>query len=407
MAESLHRRKILFVAAAWPPYRAPEADHALQECVHLAEQGLEVHVLTTRRAEVARPEGVTVHDVIDDWSMSELGKVATVIRAVRPDAGFMFFLGHLYYYSKMATLIPALFRLLRPRAPFVSQFSNLGKGAPKGDDLKTRIKREAFHRAGRWRYGSMLVLSDRILLMSRPHLKRLARIHPSLLAKAELVPPPSLVGRLDDAVGARLAGRESLGVSSETFLFTYFSRLYPAKGIETLLRAFRQVVDELPQARLAMVGGYHSADAWWQDDDYPTQLARLVDELDLREQVIWTGEYDWEGGAASEYLHASDVAILPFDRGVYLHNSSFAAVAAHGLPAIVTAPRGGFEPEIVPGDNVYGIEPRDQDALRDGMLELRGDAELRARLGKGAADLAYRWFSWDGCTTAIRSALRV
>ena len=36
------------------------------------------------------------------------------------------------------------------------------------------------------------------------------------------------------------------------------------------------------------------------------------------------------------YLCAADICVLPFNVGVRLNNSSFAAAAAHGLPIVTT-----------------------------------------------------------------------
>lgn len=77
MAEAAAPRpgRLLFIAAAFPPYRAPEADHALRECLELARRGFEVHVLTTDRGDVARPPELQVHALMGSWSWGELGKV--------------------------------------------------------------------------------------------------------------------------------------------------------------------------------------------------------------------------------------------------------------------------------------------------------------------------------------------
>jgi glycosyltransferase involved in cell wall biosynthesis len=404
--EQARRPRVVFFAAAWPPYTAAEADHALQECLHLAEQDICVHVVTNRRDDVARPQGVSVHPVVENWSWTELLKLWRLIRRIRPHAGMMFFLGYLYNYKTMPTFLPALVKLAAPGARFVTQFPNLGEGAPEGNSLRLRLQRWLFAHLGRLRYGSMLILSDRLLVMSHRNVRHLARIHPSLAARTRLLPPPPLFPLLP-ADGLREPIRKRLGLPQDAFVFMFFGRLYPAKGIESLLRAFAQLKPELPGIRLAMIGGYHSADAWWQRNSYPDELNALVRSLDVKDDVVWSGEYDWDSTDATEYLRAADVAVLPLERGVRIGNSSLAAVMAHGLPTVVTRPGGNPDPEIIHNENAYVIPAGDEAALVEAMRTLYEDAGLRSGLQQGADVLAHKWFSWDTCTTTIRANLGI
>ena len=86
--------------------------------------------------------------------------------------------------------------------------------------------------------------------------------------------------------------------------------------------------------------------------------------------------------------------MLPFDDGVSMNNSTFAAAAAHGLPIITT--RGAvLEEPFVHGDNVFLCPPRDPDALADAIEVLMSRPELRERLAAGACKMTTEWFSWD------------
>lgn len=401
------RKRVLFIGAAWPPFKAPEADHISAECVHLAEVGVDVHVLTTAREQVVRPDGVEVHAIVERWSWRELPKVWRLVRELRPDGVLLFFLGYHFHYATMPLFLPLLVRLLPGDRRFVTQFPGMGKGAPDGPGVRFAIQRFVFRSLGRFRYGALLPLSDRILVMSPTFEQRIARIDRRLLAKTRIVPPAPLQPVVEDSPESRRAGRRRLGLGEDDLVFMYFSRLYPEKGIEMLLRAFRRVLDVLPAARLAMVGGFQSTETYWQPESYPAQLRRLEEDLELGDRVVWSGEYAWDSTEASEYLRAADVAILPFDRGVYQHNSSFGMVAAHAVPAIITEPRRGLEPGFVDGENVRAITPRGEDELVDAMVALAGDCEGRSRLRKGAQALADEWYSWDACVVALRESLGV
>lgn len=397
-------QRILFVAPVLPPYRAPEADHALQECLHLASRGFDVHVLTKQHFDLADPPGITVHTV-KSWSWADLFNVMRIIHTVRPTAGLIFFLGHLYSYKKMPLLIPLIIKLFRPDAKIASQFSNLGTGAPKGDKLQQRASRLLFRALGKWRYGSILPLSRTILLMSDRHIQSLKDASPELESLARLCPPPPLIDYRADDSELRKAARAKFGIPSDAFVFGYFSRLYPRKGIEELLDSFADLATELHDIHLLFIGGFHSADAWFQANDYPDQLESRLSKLDVAARVHWTGEFSWEGLAASSYLNAVDAAVLPFYSGVHLHNSSFAAVAAHKLPVIATEPRAHPDPHVRNGVEALLVQPRDSIELRGAMRRVHNDDKLREKLASGSAKLAEQWFNWDTCTDTILEAL--
>lgn len=404
---------MLFVSAAFPPYAVPESDLAWQESAHLAERGLEVHVLTTRRDDVARPPGLHVHPIMRDWSWRDLPRLWRLVREVRPDAGMIWFLGWQYDYHLMATLTPLLVKATTPGARFVTHFSNLGSGGATTSagggaaaaSLRNRLRRAAFQRVGQLRYGALLPLSDSLVVLSGDHRRKLLDIDPRLERRTALVPPPPQIHVLPDTDEVRTAGRAALGLDDRAFVFTYFARLYPRKGLEMLFEAFAALAPELPDARLAVVGGYHTADAWFTRADYPQELERLVESLGIGDRVVWSGEYSWASDDASRYLRAADAVVLPFDAGIFLHNSSFAAVAAHGLPVVGTRAR-ATDPPIRDGDNVLLVPPRDRAALEDAMRTLYADEALRRRLGKGALELADEYFSWDRATDRIVEMLR-
>lgn len=86
--------------------------------------------------------------------------------------------------------------------------------------------------------------------------------------------------------------------------------------------------------------------------------------------------------------------MLPFDYGVSMNNSRFAAAAAHALPIIST--RGPIlESPFVHGDNVLLCPPRDPDALAGAIESLMHEPGLRERLAAGALAMPREWFSWD------------
>jgi glycosyltransferase involved in cell wall biosynthesis len=401
------RPRVLFITAAFPPQHVPEADHALHECLHLAQAGYEVHVLTTRR-EVEAPEGITVHAIMDSWSWREAPKVWRLARELRAGLHMLFFAGWLYDYRTMMLAIPLLLKAASRRAPLITKFTTVGtgEGGKSGGGFKRAFRRLAFRLAGRWRYGALLSVSSRIVVQSTLHQSQLQQLWPGVASKVAVVPPsPILPIAPGDGAAAGRRGRERLGVQPDEFLVTFFGRLYPGKGIENLLDAVAELAKSRPKLRLAIVGGYFDANAWFTRRSYPQELAEKTAALGLDQRVVWSGEYAWDSQEPSEYLYGSDVIALPFDLGVHFYNSSFAGALTHGRPIIVT--RGSsVEAPIVHGENVFMIPPADVDALASSIATLMDDEGLREKLAEGAHRLAAEWFGWDRAIEQILGPFR-
>lgn len=135
--------------------------------------------------------------------------------------------------------------------------------------------------------------------------------------------------------------------------------------------------------------------------DYFERMQGMARDLQLENDIIWTGPVKSEAEDGSIYLHAADVAVLPFLQGVQLNNSSLSSIAAHGLPIIGT--RGPLlDSAFVHGRNILLSEPRDDQAIAKHILKLMDDPSLVGSLRAGARQLAQEWFSWD---TAIARTL--
>jgi glycosyltransferase involved in cell wall biosynthesis len=79
---------------------------------------------------------------------------------------------------------------------------------------------------------------------------------------------------------------------------------------------------------------------------------------------------------------------------VCIHNSSFAAAVAHGLPVLTT--RGEtLEGAFVDRENVLLCPPRDPEALARLIETFLEEPKLQERLRTGALAMAREWFSWE------------
>ena len=392
--------RTLVVSAVYPPSKIAEADHVLHICRTLSERGIDVHLLTRNLPNLADTSFVTLHPVMNTWGWRESIRVIKTIKTVSPDAVLLFFLGTLYNYKLMITFLGTILRLFFRGTAFAVMFSNVGTAKGLGSMGQHLAKW-----VGKYKYGTLLSTSDRIIVGTENHAQKLFALSPAITEKVDVVPPPPIINVSPlPPEKAILLGRERLGVSLEACLIAYFGRIYPGKGIETLFAAFGNVAHEIPDARLAMIGGFLDSDYWVMRASYSEELNAEVRCLGIEDKVVWTGEYAWDSDTPSLCLRAADICVLPFDDGVSLQNSSLACAATHGLP-IIAARGKSLEAPLEHGVNGLFFPMKDSDALSEAIRELIKNPELQERLRQGALTLARKCFSWESATDATIAAL--
>ncbi|HAE28922.1 MAG TPA: hypothetical protein DCG58_17320, partial [Hyphomonas adhaerens] len=332
-----------------------------------------------------------------NWNWSSQGKVLRHAQDLKPDLIFIWFIGMAFEFHPMISLLPTRLKAALPDTQIVTQITAPVGVRPKEHPFLTRLNLKLSARAlggGNisYEYGTILRDSDRVIAMAKPHLERFAEHMPGLEEKAVIIPPPPLIPMSVPGDASRLKGREMLGVPADAPLFAYFGRLYVGKGLEYLIRGFAKVRAQVPDARLAIIGGAapdYFKSGWSVDD-----LHAIAREEGIEDAISWTGEFPFDTDAGALYLRAADYAVLPFSEGAALNNSSIAACAAHDLPVITTLGERP-EPEFVDQQNVLLVKPKDSDALADGMIRLLKDADLTSRLRAGAVALTKQYFSWE------------
>jgi FkbM family methyltransferase len=391
--------KILLVSA-YPPDPAPEANHALHISEQLAKLGHSVHVLCKKDG-IASHGGVTVHPIINDWSWAELPRITACLRSCRPDVVLLIYIGWIYNHHPMITFLPTICKAMSPRIPCVTQFEIIDVDCPTRPFMTRLLRKLASFWAGHqkvdWLFGTLLKDSARVIVLSSPHRDRLQLHDADVKAKTIILPPPPLIRICQDPPSmVRKKVREHIGATEDDFVLVYWGYIYPGKGVETLLRAFRSVSKQHPNARLAFVGGKLEITGHGQScAEYFDMVQRLPEELGIADKVVWTGNFTWDDDMGSQYLHGGDACVLPFDYGVTLNNSSLAAASTHGLPVISTTLSKGRDEALEHGKNIYLCRPRDPEILAEAIQLFIEDPALRERLRQGAQHLAQRWYSWD------------
>ncbi|WP_371496611.1 glycosyltransferase family 4 protein [Kitasatospora sp. NBC_00374] len=197
-----------------------------------------------------------------------------------------------------------------------------------------------------------------------------------------------------DSGGAAI--RERLGLTDRPVVVCV-SRLVPRKGQDTLIAAMPQILAEVPDAVLLIVGG----------GPYRGELEKLADATGVRASVRFTGAVPWEELPA--HYGAGDVFAMPCRtrRGgldveglgiVYLEAS------ATGLP-VVAGDSGGAPDAVLEGESGYVVPGRSAEVTAERIVRLLQDEALRRRMGEAGRRWVERSWRWDLLAGRLTSLL--
>jgi len=409
--------RLLLISADYPPIRSGESSHAYYLSVNLARKGNEVTVLTSAIEGVARPAEIDVQAIMKGWKWKELPRLALAIRQIKPDGVLLIFFSTMYEAHPMMTFAANIAKAVVPRVSFVTQIEHIcehWKGSWTTRIVRKGIQKWVGGQGVDYQYGTLLRDSDRIIILSEAH-RPLLRVAKGFSdAKTTLVPPPPIMAMAPDADGTgRIRVRDQLSIAQTDIVLLYYGLIYQGKGLETLLEAVSKVAQARPNLRLVVVGGYiqrlfHSQENC-DSRSYEQEMVALTRRLGIEKAVIWSGFCDPQKEQASLLFRGADICVLPFDDGLHLNNSSYAAAACHCLPIISTIDRRpppyGTEQEFVHKKNVYLCEARNALSLAEAIHTLIEQENLRETLRQGASVMAETRFSWEKATELTLAAL--
>lgn len=161
----------------------------------------------------------------------------------------------------------------------------------------------------------------------------------------------------------------------------WVGRINPLKDVETLLRAAALVAEQQPDVLFRLYGGAPAEDA-----DYHRRCLELHAELGLEGVVEFAGYTNDPVAAFAE----SDVVVLSSVSEGFPFSILEAMLC--GRPVVATAV-GGIPEQIL--DTGIVVEPRDPEALADGLIQLTGDLARARRLGTAARERAASLFGTE------------
>ena len=169
----------------------------------------------------------------------------------------------------------------------------------------------------------------------------------------------------------------------ERFVFAV-GRITPYKGYDLLIKAFKHVLQEIPEVKLVLAIGSHEP----SEVEKREELAQLAEGIGLANDVLFFGYVE----ELEAFYNAAEVFVMP---STY---EPFGMVAIEGMacgtPAVVTA-WGGLRDFLVDGQDALIVDPLDIQALAEVILKLLRDKRLCEEISRKGYGKAYSTFTWE------------
>lgn len=203
------------------------------------------------------------------------------------------------------------------------------------------------------------------------------KVQPDRIVSIPLGFNPDMSSPRDYDFGAALRTRYGLPDS----YILYVGTIQPRKNIDSLIKAYARLRRENRQMPGLVIVGRKG---WLYD-----KLFALIKELDLEEQIIFTGfvpdedlPYIYDGACVFSYLSMFEGFGLP----------PLEAMAC-GIPVVVSNTTS--LPEVV-GDAGISVNPADIDAITAGLRSVLENAETATQMSRRGLARA-QLFSWEQC----------
>lgn len=195
--------------------------------------------------------------------------------------------------------------------------------------------------------------------------------------KIEVIPAGIDVSKYEN-LPKRGEFRRKYSIRDDEKVILYLGRIHKIKGIDLLVKAFASLEKELDDVKLVIVG---------PDDGFMSTLKNYTRKLQLENKIVFTGPL-YEINKLRAYTD-TDVYVLP-SRYEILGVTVFEAWAC-SKPVIVTD-----RCDIADVVKKAGIVVEfDKDQLKDALLKILEDDELRKKLGAEGKKLVKKEFNWE------------
>lgn len=397
------KSKVMVIADYfYPRYLPPEAELNTQFVQELQTRAPVLLWADSNSQLPSKNLNCTIMGRASYWGIKTLARICLCARREKPSKMILMYDGGAYSGSMWISLLPALIKAMKLDTQFITHFTSEAP-VPLSPTLKRILRKLSWPNVSFFNESiGFLAASDTLLFYCKHHRSALTSPRSKLSRKTELVEVPMKSNHEKFSKQELNAFRKKIGIRKNTPIVCFLGLLYPDKGVETLLHASDLIKKKGVYHNLILIGGSGGITALpsWNEkcDRYKSDLIAYTKTLGIESHCLWMESIS--KNELSLTLAISDLAVLPFRRGVMANNSSFATCLAHELP-VITTKTDYTDTFIRESDAVILVPPQAPEKL---ALEIEGvlaDSAKRAALKEAIREFMSNHFSWDNFLNKI------
>ena len=172
------------------------------------------------------------------------------------------------------------------------------------------------------------------------------------------------------------------------FVISYIGGFGPHRGMDTAIKSMPDVVEEIPDARLLLVGGKGS-------EEYEEELKKLCEELKVENNVEFTGWVDFS--LVPSYIALSDVCLVPHHASGHTNTTiphKLFQYMAMRKPVIVTDCK-PLKRIVEECDCGIVVPSGDYNEMAEAVIRLYKGKEYVRRLGENGRRAVEENYNWE------------
>lgn len=177
--------------------------------------------------------------------------------------------------------------------------------------------------------------------------------------------------------------KTALDLQQDEQYVLFFGQIKKTKGLDVLLKSWKEVQERVPSAKLLVVG------RCWRNDC--SLYKTLIGEEGIDGSVVWNESYI-EDQFVPYYFRAADVVVLPYTR-IYSSGVLFRSMG-YGTPTIVSDQE-AFTQFIKDRENGWVFPTNNTGQLSDCLIEALTDNDKTIKVAKNAVSFLEMNNSWD------------
>ena len=373
--------KVHIISGSYPPMQDGVGDYTKQLFFSIKryyKEALEVFLITTRTESSEDHIEDGVFPIADNWGSRDICGIIRFICKRCPDIVHIQYPANGYKRSVSISFLPIMLQVFSPKTRLICTIHEFNN--------RTFL--------GKMRLYIGILFCDQIIVVSVQYVKELLR-WPFLFYKKITVIPvgANLPKVVDPDLSLRKQFENRFNIKQDDRIVAHFGVIRPSKGIEFLLKEFRNAVSVNNRLKLVLIG-------WIDQKYYGSVILPMIKEEFLEKHVILTG--DLSSREASECISMAEICVLPYEDGVSTKRGSFMAVLQNNIPVITTRPGVEFG-EIKHERNAFLVNYGEDATLGNSIIGLIDNEPLKRKITSGMKDLADK-YSWR---SIVESTVRV